>query len=45
MGGENQIDDERNRRANIFLPNNPLKMVRVNTSRFNVSRCFGDTII
>ena len=32
MGGDaNQVDDERNRRASIFLPVNPLKMAKFNT--------------
>ena len=39
MGGDaNQVDDERNRRASILLPINPLK---INTSRFDVSKHFG----
>ena len=51
MGGEkkingdaHQVDDERNRRANIFLPINPLKMAKINTSRFDVSKRLGDGI-
>ena len=31
-GDANQVDEERNRRANIFLSSNPLK---INTSRFD----------
>ena len=31
-GDTNQVDEERNRRASIVLPTNPLK---INTSRFN----------
>ena len=37
MGGESKVDEERNRRASIFLPINPLKVAKINTSRFNVS--------
>ena len=45
MGGDaNQVDDGRNRRAIIFLPINPLKMAKINTSRFDVSKYFGDRI-
>ena len=47
MGGEkkikgdvNQLDDERNRRASIFLPINSLKMAKINTSRFDVSKLY-----
>ena len=39
-GDANRVDDERNRMASIFLPINPLKMVKINTSRFDVSKCF-----
>ena len=46
MGGEkktngdaNQVDEERNRRTSIFLPMNLLK---INTSRFDVSQRVGD---
>ena len=43
MGGDaNQVDDERNRRASIFLPINPLNMAKIDTSQFDVSECFGD---
>ena len=50
MGGEkkinrdaDQVDEERNRRASIFLPINPLK---INTSRFTVlSQRVGDRIL
>ena len=45
MGGDaNQVDDERNRRASIFLPINSLKMANINTFRFDVSKHFGDSI-
>ena len=40
-GNANEVDDERNRRASIFLPISPLKMAKINTSRFDVSKCFG----
>ena len=43
-GDANQVNDERNRRASIFLPINPLNMTKINTSRFDVSKCFGDRI-
>ena len=33
-GDANQVDDERNRRASIFLPINSLKMAKINTTRF-----------
>ena len=49
MGGEkklngdaNQVDRERNRRASIFLPIKPLKMAKINTSRFDVSKGLGE---
>ena len=41
MGREKKIDEKRNRRASIFLPTNPLKMAKINTSRFDVSQCLG----
>ena len=51
MGGEkkinrdvNQVDDERNRRASIFLPINLLKIAEISTSRFDVSKRLGDKI-
>ena len=44
MGGEKKVDEESNRRAIIFLPINPLKMAKINSSRFDVSKCFGDGI-
>ena len=51
MGGEkkingdaNQVDNERNRRPSIFLPINPLKIAKINTSGFNVSKRLGDRI-
>ena len=45
MGGDaNQVDNERNRRASIFLPINPLKMAKINTSQFDVSKRCGDRI-
>ena len=40
----NQVDNERDRRASIFLSVNPLKMATINTSRFDVSKRFGDRI-
>ena len=39
-GDVNQVGDERNRRASIFLPINPLKMAKINSSRFDVSNAF-----
>ena len=45
MEREKKINEERNRRASIFfLPINPLKMVKINTSRFVVSKRLGDRI-
>ena len=44
MEREKKISEERNRRASIFLPINPLKMTKINTSRFNVSKRLGDRI-
>ena len=45
MGGDaNQVDDERNRRASIFLPINSLKIAKISTSWFDVSERFGDRI-
>ena len=44
MADVNQVDDERNRRASIFLPINPLKMAKINTSRFDVSKRFENRI-
>ena len=44
FGGEKKIDEEHSRRARIFLPINPLKMAKVNASRFNVSKRLGDRI-
>ena len=44
MEREKKINEERNRRASIFLPINPLKMRKINTSRFNVSKRLGDRI-
>ena len=35
----NQVGDERNRRASIFLPINLLKMAKIKTSWFDVSLC------
>ena len=43
-GDANQVGEERNRRAGIFLPINPLKMVKINTSRFDVSQHLGNRI-
>ena len=34
MGVKKKADEERNRRAIIFLTINPLKMAKVNTTRF-----------
>ena len=45
MGRKKKTNEERNRRASIyFLPINPLKMVKTNTSRFVVSKRLGDKI-
>ena len=44
LGGEKKTNEERNRRASIFLLINPLKMAKINTSRFDVSQCLGDRI-
>ena len=45
MGGDaNTVDDERNWRASIFLSIDPLKMAKINTSRFDVSKRFGNRI-
>ena len=44
MGGKKKINEERNRRASIFLPINPLKMAKMNTSWFDVSKRLGDRI-
>ena len=43
-GDTNQVDDERNRRPSIFLPINPLKMAKINSFRFDVSKCLGNRI-
>ena len=42
-GAVYQVDEERNRRASILLPINPL-MVKINTFRFDVSQRLGDRI-
>ena len=44
LGGEKETNEERNRRASIFLPINPLKMAKINTSRFDVSKRLEDRI-
>ena len=44
LGGEKKTNEERNRRASIFLPFNHLKMAKIKISRFDVSQCFGDRI-
>ena len=36
MGAKKEADEEYNRRASIFLPINLSKMVKINTSRFDV---------
>ena len=33
LGGKKKIDEERNQRASIFLPINPLKVAKINTTR------------
>ena len=43
-GNVNQVNEERNWRATIFLPINPVKMAKINTSRFDVSQLLGDRI-
>ena len=44
-GDANQVADERTRRASIFLPINPLKMAKINSSRFDVSQCLGSRTV
>ena len=44
-GDANQVYEERDRRASIFLPTNPLKMAKINTSLFDVSQRLGDRIV
>ena len=44
MGREKKTNEERNRRASIFLPINPLKMAKMNTSPFDVSKGLEDRI-
>ena len=34
VGREKKTDEERNRMASIFLPINPLKMAKIDTTRF-----------
>ena len=43
-GDTNQVDDERNWRPSIFLPINPLKMAKINSFRFDVSKRLGNRI-
>ena len=44
LGGHTKTNEERNRRASIFLSINPLKMAKIHTSRFDVSQHLGDRI-
>ena len=44
LGGEKKTNEERNRRASIFLPIDPLKMMKTNTSQFNVFSRLEDRI-
>ena len=45
MRREKKTNKERNRRPSIFLPTNPFKMAKINTSRFDVSQRLGDSIV
>ena len=45
-GDADQVTDVRNRRASTFLPSNPLKMAKINNTRFGrIQKCFGLDLI